>query len=103
MKCEEWKPLETPADLDNLMRVSGSFHDACLHEIHLATGHYVAEDLSLRVEWGTTVRMLFQRQFRDPVSDCTNFRMSLASPGVAPFDESLAKVYHISAMFFSVL
>lgn len=48
------------------MQRFGSFHDACIREIHVATGHYVEENLSMRVDWRTTVLMLFQRQFRDP-------------------------------------
>lgn len=44
----------------------GNFHDACVREIHAATGHYVAENLSMTVDWRTTVHMLVQRQHRNP-------------------------------------
>jgi hypothetical protein len=32
------------------MQLFGSFHDACLREIYLATSHYVEEHLSMRVD-----------------------------------------------------
>ena len=48
------------------MFLFGDFHDACLREIHVSTGHYVEENLSMHVDWRTTVHMLVQRQFRNP-------------------------------------
>jgi hypothetical protein len=48
------------------MQLFGSFHDACVREIHTATGHYVHEDLSMTVDWRTTVHMLIQRQAARP-------------------------------------
>lgn len=47
------------------MKRFGHFHDGCVREIHVATGHYVAQDLAMGVDWRTTVHMLIQRQFRN--------------------------------------
>lgn len=62
----KWLSLAEPAELDDLMHRFGNFHDSCLREIHVATGHYVDEDLLMTVDWRTNVRMLVQRQFRNP-------------------------------------
>lgn len=62
----QWEELATPAQVEQLMRVFGNFHDACLREMHLATGHYVEENLSMCADWRTTIRMLIQRQHRTP-------------------------------------
>ncbi len=61
-----WQELRTPNQIDALMEMFGRFHDACVREIHVATGHYVAEDLSMSADWRTTVHMLIQRQFSNP-------------------------------------
>jgi len=46
------------------MRLLGDFHDACVREIHVATGHHVHESLAMTVNWKATVHMLIQRQCR---------------------------------------
>jgi len=61
-----WQELSTPEQIDALMRLFGNFHDGCVREIHVGTGHSVAENLSMTVDWRTTVHMLVQRQFRNP-------------------------------------
>ena len=45
------------------MSLCAHFHDACVREIHIATGHYVDESLSMTVDW-TTIHMLVQMQSR---------------------------------------
>ena len=42
----------------NLMRLFGNFHDGCIRELHVATGDYVHQDLSMTVDWRTTVHVL---------------------------------------------
>jgi hypothetical protein len=59
-----WQALRNSADVAALMTLCGHFHDACIREIHVATGHYVDESLSMTVDWKTTIHMLVQRQFR---------------------------------------
>jgi len=59
-----WQALQSQAQLGELMYLFGNFHDACVREIHLVTGHYVHETLSMTVDWRTTVHMLIQRQYR---------------------------------------
>jgi len=44
------------------MRLFGGFHDACIREVHVETGHYVPEDLRMTVDWQSTVHVLVQRQ-----------------------------------------
>ncbi|MCU1233917.1 MAG: hypothetical protein JWP63_1884 [Candidatus Solibacter sp.] len=61
-----WHAIETAEDVAYLMRVFRNFHDGCVREMHVATGHYVRTDLSMRLDWRTTVHMLVQRQFAAP-------------------------------------
>ena len=46
----------------------GGFHDSCLKELYMSTESNVSEDLSMAAPTGldTNVRILFQRQFRNP-------------------------------------
>jgi hypothetical protein len=62
----DWQSLRTPSDLTNLLRAFGNFHDACLRELHVQTGNYVDDALSMHVDWRTTIHMLIQRQFAAP-------------------------------------
>ncbi len=59
-----WRPVENQRDIDELMRLFGNFHDGCIRELHVATGDYVHQDLSMTVDWRTTVHVLVQRQSR---------------------------------------
>jgi hypothetical protein len=59
-----WQTMRNPADVADLMSLCGHFHDACIREIHVATGHYVNENLSMTVDWKTTIHVLVQRQSR---------------------------------------
>ncbi len=59
-----WHELTTEADIAELMDLFGRFHDGCVREVHFATGHSVGEDLSMSVDWRTTVHMLVQREER---------------------------------------
>lgn len=61
-----WQSLCTATQIEELMGLFGHFHDACVREIHVVTGHYVDQDLSMHVDWRTTVHMLIQRQFVEP-------------------------------------
>ena len=63
---QPWQELSAPNQIDVLMDLFGHFHDACVREIHVTTGHYVAQNLSMSVDWRTTVHMLIQRQFPNP-------------------------------------
>ena len=59
-----WKPLDNPSQIEELMVAFGNFHDSCIREAHIATGHHVREDLAMATAGPTTVRLLVQRQFR---------------------------------------
>ena len=56
--------MQDQPDVDELMRIFGNFHDACIREVHIETGHYVFENFSMSVDWRTTVHVLVQRQSR---------------------------------------
>jgi hypothetical protein len=64
-----WTRVVNQADLDDLMRRFGDFHDGVLREAHAWTEHWVGESLAMAIGIGldTRVRMVFQRQWR-PVS-----------------------------------
>lgn len=61
-----WHSLGSPVQINELMGVFGGFHDACVRELHVATGHYVDQDLTMHADWKTTVHLLVQRQFAEP-------------------------------------
>ncbi len=67
---EEWQIVETEGDAEHLLTVFGDFHDGCLREAHVWTETYVSEDFSMSLGYpchlGTHVRLLFQRQWRNP-------------------------------------
>jgi hypothetical protein len=48
------------------MQLFGGFHDSCIREIHVATGHYVEENLAMTCGGPTTVHLLVQRQRANP-------------------------------------
>ncbi len=64
--AEIWTELNGDIQIAALMETFGDFHDGCIREIHVVTGHYVDQKLSMHVDSRTTVHMLVQRQFRNP-------------------------------------
>ncbi|MBE1553834.1 hypothetical protein [Sporosarcina limicola] len=64
----DWIEVKDQKDIQNVLDTFGWFHDSCLKELYLWTESYVNEDLSMAVPSGldTNVRILFQRQFRNP-------------------------------------
>src|SRR5450755_4089960 len=46
-----WHALESQLQVKEFMALFGNFHDACVREMHAVTGHYVAESLSMTVDW----------------------------------------------------
>jgi hypothetical protein len=63
-----WYQIRTQADADALLDRFGHFHDACLRELHLWTGHWVSLDLSMSCpgDLDVKIRALIQRQFTKP-------------------------------------
>jgi hypothetical protein len=61
-----WNELRSEEDIETLMAAFGGFHDSCIREAHLWTGHAVHDDLSMSVEPWVCARILIQRQFRNP-------------------------------------
>ncbi len=64
--ANSWHEIKGPDQIEQLMNRFGRFHDGCIREIHVATGHSVGEDLSMDCDWRTTVHLLVQRQRPDP-------------------------------------
>ncbi|HEV2969970.1 MAG TPA: hypothetical protein VGY55_08265 [Pirellulales bacterium] len=62
----DWKEIKSQADADALMGVFGGFHDSCIREAHLWTGHWVTPELRMRCVSDNHLRVLFQRQFTNP-------------------------------------
>lgn len=81
-----WRELKTENEIRELMDLFAQFHDGCIREIHIATGHFVEEDLSMTCHWPTTLTMLVQRQRREPSAlelkfeEVVELRMSPPSP-----------------------
>lgn len=63
-----WIPLTTQVELDALLLRFGNFHDGCIREAHIWTETYVMEDLKMHPpgHLDTRIRLLVQRQWRDP-------------------------------------
>ena len=66
MEERPWTELNSDSRIAELMQVFGNFHDGCIREIHVTTGHYVDSNLSMTVDWRTMIYMLVQRQWRNP-------------------------------------
>src|SRR5215475_15356042 len=95
----QWQCIATQADVEGLMFLFGDhFHDACLREIHVSTGNYVEENLSMHVDWRTTVHMLVQRQFRNPSAIELRFEEVVGLHVSPPPQNCDASIFH--AAFF---
>ncbi|WP_460619477.1 hypothetical protein [Hymenobacter ruber] len=65
MESTSWFTLSNQQDIDLLMQVFGRFHDSCIKQVLISTREYVAKDLSMGFDNIPTVKILFQRQFRN--------------------------------------
>ena len=63
-----WNIIKDQDDVDSLMALFGGFHDGCLREAHLWTGHWVSKDLAMSCPGSldNCIRILVQRQFKEP-------------------------------------
>ena len=63
-----WSVIKNQGDAASFMTLFGGFHDGCLREAHLWTGHWVPKDLSMTCSdsLDNCIRILVQRQFKDP-------------------------------------
>ena len=62
----EWKAIRGQEDCENLLDLFGGFQDGCVRELHAWTGHYVDQEFSMACDPTFNLRMLVQRQWRDP-------------------------------------
>lgn len=58
----DWKTIETQPDAASLIETFRNFHDGCIREAHLWTGHWVNSDRSMSVDAGldNRIRILIQ-------------------------------------------
>jgi hypothetical protein len=68
MNSAFWNPISSQADIESLLKLFGWFHDGCLREAHVWTEHSVNSDLRMSCtgDLDTRVRILIQRQFKEP-------------------------------------
>jgi hypothetical protein len=71
----EWTEVQTQEDGDTLLNVFGGFHDSCIREAHLATGHWVSANLAMTCSGGadSRIQLLVQRQFQNPSAILLHF------------------------------
>jgi hypothetical protein len=64
----EWNEIKDENDVNIFLDMFGGFHDSCIKELYLWTGHYVDENFGMVTsgELDTNVRILFQRQYNNP-------------------------------------
>ena len=65
MESASWSPLNNQQDVDILMKVFGRFHDSCIKQVFISPREYVTKDLTMGFDNTSTVKILFQRQFRN--------------------------------------
>ncbi len=63
-----WTEVTDSDDVEVLLSTFGGFHDSCIKELHMWTGHFVDPDLSMRTsgDLDCNVRILCQRQWENP-------------------------------------
>ncbi|WP_017811932.1 hypothetical protein [Paenibacillus shenyangensis] len=66
----QWQQINNQEDIDHIMTRFGGFHDSCIKELYIWTGHHVDEDLSMSVpmQRDYKVRLLVQRQYANPTA-----------------------------------
>ncbi|MGJ7913827.1 hypothetical protein [Neobacillus sp. LXY-1] len=91
----DWIEVKDTKDIKKLLDVFGGFHDSCLKELYLWTDSYVDDNLSMGMspELDTNVRILFQRQFRDPSA------IELLFEGVTQFHIVPSPINHDSIIY----
>ena len=63
-----WQVISTDEEAKALLKLFGGFHDACIKEAHLWTGHSVNSKLSMAVtgDLDTSIKFVVHRQFASP-------------------------------------
>lgn len=63
-----WTLIQSDQDAIHLLDVFGGFHDGCIREMHVWTETWVSDDLGMAcpTHRDVRIRVLFQRQFRNP-------------------------------------
>ncbi|WP_421381849.1 hypothetical protein ACOJQI_21220 [Bacillus salacetis] len=91
----EWAEIKTSKNIEDLLESFGAFHDSCLKELYMSTESYVDENLSMGMsaELDTSVRMLFQRQARNPSA------IELLFEGVTQFHIVPSPINHDSIIY----
>jgi hypothetical protein len=91
----DWHTLADGAAAQELLRIFGSFHDGCIREAHLWTETYVNQDLrmSCAAHRDAKLRILFQRQFREPSAIELQFE-ELVALHFAPTPDNYDSIIH---------
>ncbi len=63
-----WVEIANEADIERLLSAFGGFHDSCIREIYYWTAQFVDAELSMHCQPDTHVRVLIQRQWKDPTA-----------------------------------
>src|SRR5437867_68914 len=58
--------IRTEEELNSFLNAVGRFHDGVIHEIHLLNSSYVAADLAMSWDSRLDLRVLVQRQWKNP-------------------------------------
>ena len=63
-----WQIISTEQEAKELLKLFGGFHDACIKEAHLWTGHSVDNKLAMAVKSNldTSIKFVVHRQFSNP-------------------------------------
>ncbi|MDN4492989.1 hypothetical protein [Ureibacillus aquaedulcis] len=80
-------------DIENLLNTFGGFHDSCLKELYMWTESFVNDNLSMSPVPDTNVRILFQRQYRNPSAIELLFR-GVAQFHIVPSPENYDSIIH---------
>jgi len=63
----DWIEVKDNKDIKNLLNIFGRFHDSCIKELYMWNESYVDGNLTMGMSPELpNVRILFQRQYRDP-------------------------------------
>lgn len=97
----EWKKLQNTDDVENMLKIFGYFHNSCLKELHMWNEHFVDDDLSMSVSGylDHKVRILFQRQARNPSSIELMFEQA-TQMHVLPGPENYDSIIHKATFLF---
>jgi len=94
-----WQEIKTAEQASAFLKLFGHFHDGCIREAHLFTGHHVRSDLSMVVsgELDTSMKFLVQRQFKKP--SCVELLFEqITRINIVPTDQNYDSIIYNSSI-----